>query len=184
MIAGGRLGLHRHGLDFLGHLLAVAQHLGQVAEASDRLPPDFCWIEITIPKKFASGTGMRSNNREQASPSGMPIACVSMIARNSLFNGSGKSVATTLSDSNSGKPALMPRTITSTASGRARRNSSLRRFLRNPRSQRGTPKPAANARPTAAIGPAPKSLERRNRSGRECRKRSETSPSTMTGPPV
>ena len=29
---GGGLGFHRHRLDLLGHLLAVAQHLGEVAE--------------------------------------------------------------------------------------------------------------------------------------------------------
>src|SRR5689334_9690206 len=29
---GGGLGFHRHGLDLLGHLLAVAQHLREVAE--------------------------------------------------------------------------------------------------------------------------------------------------------
>ena len=40
---------------------------------------------MTIPKKFASGTGIRSNRRAQASPSGMPIAWVSMMARNSLL---------------------------------------------------------------------------------------------------
>ena len=51
---------------------------------------------MTMPKKFASGTGIRSNRRAHASPSGMPIAWVSMMARNSLFSGSGASAATTL----------------------------------------------------------------------------------------
>ena len=59
--------------------------LDRLPSASDRLPPDFCWIAITMPKKFASGTGIRSYSRAQASPSGMPIAWVSMMARNSLL---------------------------------------------------------------------------------------------------
>ena len=56
----------------------------RLPSASERLPPDFCWIAITMPKKFASGSGIRSYSRAQASPSGMPIAWVSMIALNSL----------------------------------------------------------------------------------------------------
>jgi tight adherence protein B len=32
----------------------------RLPSASDRLPPDFCWIEITMPKKLASGSGIRS----------------------------------------------------------------------------------------------------------------------------
>ena len=32
----------------------------RLPSASDRLPPAFCWIAITMPKKFASGSGMRS----------------------------------------------------------------------------------------------------------------------------
>ena len=102
----------------------------RLPSASDRLPPDFCWIAITIPKKLASGTGIRSYRRTQASPSGIPIAWVSMMERNSPRSGSGASAATTLIDSNSGRPALMPRTMTSTASGSALRNAFSRRFLR------------------------------------------------------
>ncbi|MNL79479.1 hypothetical protein D3C87_2060930 [compost metagenome] len=30
------------------------------ASVSERLPPVFCWIAITMPKKFASAQGMRS----------------------------------------------------------------------------------------------------------------------------
>ena len=104
--------------------------LERLPSASDRLPPDFCWIAITMPKKLASGSGIRSKSRAQASPSGMPIVWVSMIARNSPRSGSGESAATTLIDSNSGKPALMPRTMTSTASGSAFRKAVSRRFLR------------------------------------------------------
>ena len=73
----------------------------------------------------------------------MPIAWVSMMATNSLRSGSGASSATSLIDSNSGRPALMPRTMTSTASGSAARNAFSRRFFRNERPQRGRPKPPA-----------------------------------------
>src|SRR6266852_3247480 len=81
--------------------------LDRLPSASDRLPPDFCWMLTTMPKKFASGTGIRSNSRPHASPSGMPIAWVSMIARNSLRSGSGESAATTLIESNSRKPLFL-----------------------------------------------------------------------------
>ena len=47
----------------------------------------------------------------------------------------------------------MPRTITSTASGSALRNAFSRRVLRKLRPQRGRPKPAANARPSAPSKP-------------------------------
>ena len=32
----------------------------RLPSASERLPPAFCWIEMTMPKKLASGSGMRS----------------------------------------------------------------------------------------------------------------------------
>ena len=32
----------------------------RLPSASDRLPPAFCWMLMTMPKKFASGSGMRS----------------------------------------------------------------------------------------------------------------------------
>src|SRR4051812_8172938 len=83
----------------------------------------------------------------------MPIAWVSIMAMNSPLSGSGASAATTLIDSNSGSPALMPRTMTSTASGSALRNFFSRRFLRKPRIQRGRPKPAAKPRPRAPSNP-------------------------------
>jgi hypothetical protein len=34
--------------------------LERLPSASARLPPDFCWIAITMPKKLASGSGIRS----------------------------------------------------------------------------------------------------------------------------
>src|SRR3954463_15779379 len=85
----------------------------------------------------------------------MPIVCVSMMDRNSERSGSGASAATTLIDSNSGRPALMPRTITSTASGSAFRNLASRRLFRKPSAQRGRPKPPAKASPAAPSRPPP-----------------------------
>ena len=32
----------------------------RLPSVSARLPPAFCWIEMTMPKKFASATGIRS----------------------------------------------------------------------------------------------------------------------------
>ena len=32
----------------------------RLPSASERLPPDFCWIETTMPKKFGSGSGTLS----------------------------------------------------------------------------------------------------------------------------
>ena len=91
----------------------------------------------------------------------MPIACVSMIVRNSLRSGSGASAAMIRMLSSSGRPALMPRTMVSTASGNASRNFVSRRFLRYLSSQTGMPKPAANAIASAAYRPA--SIKRNSR---------------------
>src|SRR5437763_1418694 len=52
-----------------------------------------------------------------------------MIARNSLFTGSLASLATIFRHSSSGRPARMPRTMTSTESAKACRNLVSRRFL-------------------------------------------------------
>ena len=49
----------------------------------------------------------------------------------------------------------MPRTMTSTASGKALRNLFSRRFFKNDSSQRGKPKAPAKAMATAASRPAP-----------------------------
>src|SRR5215510_8752087 len=42
-------------LDFI--FLRSRSTLERLPSASDRLPPAFCWMEITMPKKLASGTG-------------------------------------------------------------------------------------------------------------------------------
>ena len=49
----------------------------------------------------------------------------------------------------------MPRTMTSTASGKPSRNRDKRRFLRNDNSHSGRPQPAAKAAPSAANRPGP-----------------------------
>ena len=88
----------------------------------------------------------------------MPMVWVSTMARNSLFTGSVASFEISLRLSSSGRPALMPRTMTSTASGNSLRNLSSRRFLRNDSIQNGRPQPAAKPKPSAAIRPVPNSI--------------------------
>ncbi len=55
--------------------------------------------------------------------------------------------------SSSGRPALTPRTMMSTASGKVLRNCVSRRFFRNDSSQRGRPKAPAKASAAAPISP-------------------------------
>ena len=75
------------------------------------------------------------------------------MARNSDFTGSVASTAIIFMQSSSGSPALTPRTMMSTASGKALRNFASRRFLRNDNSQRGRPKAPAKPKPAAAGNP-------------------------------
>jgi len=49
----------------------------------------------------------------------------------------------------------MPRTITSTASGKARKKRFSRRFFNKDNVQNGSPAPAANARPSAGKQASP-----------------------------
>ena len=77
-----------------------------------------------------------------------------MMVRNSLFTGSGASLVMTRRLSMSGRPALTPRTMMSTASGNADRNLASRRFLRNLSSHSGRPQPAAKPKPSAGTNPA------------------------------
>ena len=69
--------------------------------------------------------------------------------------------------SSSGRPALMPRTMVSTASGNASRNFASRRFFRNLSSQSGMPKPAANAMASAAQMPGVDQDEQQERAEAE-----------------
>ena len=71
-----------------------------------------------MPKKFASGSGMRSNSLAQASPIGMPIGLRLDDGLELAATGSGDSLAMMRRQSLSGRPALTPRTMTSTASGK------------------------------------------------------------------
>ena len=77
---------------------------------------------MTMAKKFASGTGTRSGSLATASASDTPSAWVSEIVRNSLLTGSAASLAMILMQSLSGRPALTPRTMTSTALANSSRN--------------------------------------------------------------
>ena len=52
----------------------------------------------------------------------------------------------------------MPRTMTSTASGSARKKAFSRRFFRKLSVQRGKPKPAAKAIPMPPSGPPPANI--------------------------
>jgi hypothetical protein len=135
----------------------------RLPRASARLPPDLCWIDKIIPKKFASGTGIFSYNFAQASPNGIPTACVSRILRNSDFTGSGDSTAITFKQSSSGSPALAPRTMTSIASGNASTKRASRRFFKSDSSHRGKPKAPTKASIAATMRPAPLSRPARNR---------------------
>ena len=56
----------------------------------------------------------------------------------------------------------MPRTMTSTASGKPSRNRAKRRFLRKDNSHSGRPQPAAKAAPSAANRPAPAASTAKN----------------------
>ena len=121
----------------------------RLPRVSDRLPPVFCWIAMTMPKKFASAQGMRSNSFTEASASGSPSVCDSMIWRNSLRTGSAASLAMMRRQSLTGRPARMPRTITSSALGNSTPNFLSRLALQRLRNQAGSPKPPMK-RPAAA----------------------------------
>ena len=115
--------------------------------ASDRLPPDCCWMLITMAKKFTSAVGTRSNRRETASPSDRPIAWVSTTVRNSLRTGSSASRETMRKQSPTGMPVRMPRTTTSTALGSSLLNFAMRRSRRWRSSQRRQAEAAREGRP-------------------------------------
>ena len=76
------------------------------------------------------------------------------MARNSDFSGSGASIVIIFMQSSSGKPALTPRTIMSTASGNPLRNFDSRRFFKYDSSQYGRPKAPAKPSPMAGTRPA------------------------------
>jgi hypothetical protein len=61
----------------------------------------------------------------------------------------------------SGRPALTPRTMMSTASASPSMNLASRRFLKNERSHRGTPKAPAKPRPADPSNPVPDRMPRK-----------------------
>ena len=65
------------------HLLAVAQHLGEVGQRLRQAAAGRDWMVMTMAKKFASASGMRSGSRPTASASGMPSVWSSTISWNS-----------------------------------------------------------------------------------------------------
>ena len=87
---------------------------------------------------------------------------VSMMARNSPRMGSSDSSAISFRLSSSGKPALMPRTIRSTASGKAVEETRQPPFLEERQQPQGRPQPAAKATPSAGNRPAPVASTRKN----------------------
>ena len=72
---------------------------------------------MTMPKKLASGQGMVSLMRMAASGIDRPTCWASTMRRNSVFTGSGNSLAISRMPSLSGRPDLTARTITSSALG-------------------------------------------------------------------
>ena len=77
---------------------------------------------MTMAKKFTSCSGMRSYMRSKARDSGTPTFCCSTRSMNSLFTGSGVSLAMICMQSESGRPDLMPRTMMSMALANSSRN--------------------------------------------------------------
>src|SRR6185295_963086 len=123
----------------------------RLASASDRLPPDFCWIVITMPKKFTSTVGMLSNIFRTPCSSVTPTLSPSHSLLNSLPTGSGNSRATMRSASLVGRPERTLRTMTSIALANSAVNRFSRRDLRKLRTQRGRPRPTVNAASTVTM---------------------------------
>ncbi len=109
-------------------ILRSRSTLDRLDRASDRLPPVRDWIAMTMAKKLASASGTRSGRRDTASSSGRPRVWSSTISWNSLRTGSWESLAMTFRQSISGRPALTPRTMTSTALGNSLENRLNRRL--------------------------------------------------------
>ncbi len=124
--------------------------LARFPSASDRLPPAWLWMVMTIAKKLTSGSGIVCIMRTQASGMLSPICCDSTTRRNSVFTGSWPSEAMRRKASLSGRPERMERTMTSRALGNSVRNCFWRRLIRKPTIQRGRPRAEAKPAPTAA----------------------------------
>jgi len=108
---------------------------------------------MTIPKKFASGTGIRFEQPRAGLAKRHADRWVSMMARNSPWRlrRIGRDDLDRLKQR---QARLDARTITSTHPAARERRPFSRRFLRELKTHRGRPKPAANARrPRPAVRP-------------------------------
>ncbi len=85
----------------------------RLPSASDRLPPAWPWMAMTIAKKLVSATGTRCAMRSTASGSVRPIVVACTTLRNSPRTGSALSLAAIRMVSPSGRPDLTPRTMMS-----------------------------------------------------------------------
>ncbi len=83
------------------------------------------------------------------------MVCVSTMLRNSLLIGSGASLAMILRLSISGRPALMPRTITSTHRETLRESLLLAPLLEKREHPERQADPAVKPAATAGMSPAP-----------------------------
>ena len=115
---GGSLGFLRHRLDFCLHLLAVAQHARQIAERFRQVAAG----ALLNGYDDAEEVGLRDRHAFVELEAGFAERHADRLGlddeRNSLRTGSSASVAISLRLSSSGRPALMPRTMTLTASGK------------------------------------------------------------------
>ena len=123
----------------------------RLPSASERLPPAFCWMAMTMAKKF--DLRQRHALVELARPprrAAGPCCWVSTMRRNSRCTGSAASLAMMRRQSLSGRPDLMPRTMTSMRVRQlVEELLACRRLRRKLRNQRGRPKPPAKATPSA-----------------------------------
>ena len=88
--AGRGLGLHAIALILPPIFLRSRSTRDRLPSASERLPPDFCWIPMTMAKKFASGDRHPLGQRSTASPTVRPMVCASMMRRNSRAHRLGR----------------------------------------------------------------------------------------------
>ena len=120
----------------------------RLPSASARLPPVFCWMAMTMVKKRNSEVGIRPYIFSNACSRVRPTPRPSTNVWNSGPSGAGLSRAMILKHSWTGRPDLMPRTITSTALGNSSENFFIRDLPRKPTTQRGRPRPKISAIPT------------------------------------
>src|SRR5215471_7509878 len=127
----------------------------RLLSASERLPPAFPWIVMTIAKKLTSAVGIASYIFLRPCSSVMPTRMPSHSRVNSEPTGSGISLDTILRASLVGRPDLTLRTITSIALANSAVNAFSLRFLMNDRTQRGRPSDAPKLKSKVTISACP-----------------------------